>query len=655
MFISLKSKIIVPVIVVMIMLVVFNVVYVAISTYHLAGMFAEAGFDYAYALELTRNLQRNLVIIGAIVLTITAFAMRFLIFKLLKPLDILAENAHEVAEGNISVNFAADRKDEIGRVSRSFKEIVDTLTLLQKDFTLIETNVEHGKIHYRNNDASLHGVFREIMDKMNFVVGDYEHSIDLISESVVCIDGNKNISHTNQSVRKLTGNENLSWDQIVGMSVDDFLGGNIANHPATVQAFKDGLPQLEVVVQLEVTPGQLLDFEYNCMPYQINGIYAGAMLLLTNISHITKAQRLSEKRGTYRNKRNKNFISSVVTGIEEGNLGFSIPHIDHDDDTKDIAATQDSSDEAIQNAMRTIKGYVDEITAVLQDIAGKNLAVGIDRPYEGDFLSIKDSINLITQSISTVIHDIQMASGAVQSGSELIAGSTQVMMASFEEQSAAMAEVTEAVKVLTEKTQKNTADAKSANTLSEQVHDAAETGTQHMKDMSEAMDEIKQSSEEIAKVASIIEGIAFQTNLLALNASVEAARAGEHGKGFSVVADEVRSLAARSAEAARDTSDMLAKSINRVNLGVEKSAQTAEALQEIVNITSGVTEVISGIAAASDEQAEEISKIQNSVEAIYRGSTENANLVQDNASVSEELAGQAAMLNDMVEQFKIGK
>jgi len=201
---------------------------------------------------------------------------------------------------------------------------------------------------------------------------------------------------------------------------------------------------------------------------------------------------------------------------------------------------------------------------------------------------------------------------------EQISRTTREQMASFENQAATMHEVRGAVGSLTEKTRKNAEDAQSANILSGRVQEAANTGTQHMQDMSTVMEEIKRSSAEIAKIAVIIQSIASQTNLLALNASIEAARAGEHGKGFSVVADEVRNLAGQSAKAARDASEMIVKSIKRVDEGVEKSGQTAEALRNIVEMTADVAIVIANINNASKEQASEISKIQNIMEDIYR-------------------------------------
>ncbi|MCL2610375.1 MAG: methyl-accepting chemotaxis protein [Defluviitaleaceae bacterium] len=342
-------------------------------------------------------------------------------------------------------------------------------------------------------------------------------------------------------------------------------------------------------------------------------------------------------------------------GLSQGILKFDFVPKSGDQDTAEAAAAYRKIGDTLGHAITFIKGYVGEISQLLQEFSNENFDVTIKQTYIGDFGTIKTSMEGLIDSIGTLVSEIQTATYQVESGAELISRSTQELMASFEEQAAEMSEVRQAVHVLTEKTQKNASDAQNANVLSEQVQGVANAGSQHMRDMSSVMEEIKLSSAEIAKVASIIEGIAFQTNLLALNASVEAARAGEHGKGFAVVADEVRSLAGRSAVAARETSEMIAKSIGCVNEGVAKSTETSEALQKIVEVTASVTDVISNIASASNKQAEEISRIQNSMEAIYRGSSANASAVQNNASVSEELSSQANMLMSLVDRFKIGK
>ena len=601
------------------------------------------------------NINADIVIslvptVGGII--IAAIFMIFVLHRSLKPLDALAIAAIEIAEGNTQVNLPVARNDEIGKVSKSFTKIIENFNFLRQDFIELEKNAQHGKTHYRVTGENSNGIFREIVDKTNGVMNDFEYTLNLITQPLITIDDQMRVMHTNNSAKELTNTLDIGWDKLVGMKINNFLNKDIAGHPATVKAFKEQIPQ-EAEIQIKSYSGEILDMEYNCIPFSYEGGPSGAVLLMTNITHIRNMQRRDQKRSDYQHDRTEKVTQTIVEAFEKGRLGISIPKSTFDGDTKDIAAEQDVVDAVVQKSMGIIKGYVDEITAILREISENNFDVSIDREFIGDFGSIRDSIGQITESVSALISEIQAASAGVEDGANVIAQSTQDLMASFEEQNAAMSEVTDAISILTQKTHKNAEDARSASSLTENVQTAAYEGKQYMQDLSNAMEEIKQSSTEIAKVAGIIESIAFQTNLLALNASVEAARAGEHGKGFAVVAEEVRTLAGRSAAAAKDTSEMLSKSMNRVEEGVAKSVQTADALENIAQSAAGVTEVVSDMAQLSSEQAEEISKIKHNIEAVYRGSSDSSNAVQSNASVSEELSSQASMLRSLTEQFRI--
>jgi len=455
-------------------------------------------------------------------------------------------------------------------------------------------------------------------------------------------------------MQKHTG---IDKEDMLGVHINDVVNYDLAGHSATISAFTQSEAKKGIDVQLQLNPEKLFDISYSIVPFEYNGKVVCALIELADITRIRDIQRGIETLSVYQEKLNDRFTSTLVGALESGNLDVNFIANDdyYDDASRTVAEEHNTLEATIGQSIGTIKSYVDEITDKLREIADNSFDITIDRDYVGDFGSIKDSIVMITESVSALVHEIQTASAEVEQGADQISQSTQSLMASFEEQAAAMSEVTDAISILTQKTQKNAEDAQAANALSEQVQQAASTGTQHMADMSAAMTEIKQSSAEIAKVVSIIESIAFQTNLLALNASVEAARAGEHGKGFSVVAEEVRTLAGRSAAAAKDTAAMLEESMSRVDLGVAKSTQTAEALREIVDTTANVADVVANIAQVSSEQADEISKIQNSMEAVHSGTSINSSSVQNNASVSEELSSQASMLRSLTGQFKISR
>ena len=263
------------------------------------------------------------------------------------------------------------------------------------------------------------------------------------------------------------------------------------------------------------------------------------------------------------------------------------------------------------------------------------------------------SLQHMVARLSSMVGNIQATSEQIASGSNQIADTSQSLSQGATESASSIEEISSSMTQLASQTQQNAENAAQANRFSAAAKAAAEKGNQQMQAMVTAMGEINESGHNISKIIKVIDEIAFQTNLLALNAAVEAARAGQHGKGFAVVAEEVRNLAARSAKAARETSELIEGSVKKAETGAQLADKTAEALGEIVVGVNKVSDLVAEIAAASNEQAEGISQVNIGLGQIDQVTQQNTANAEESAASAEELSSQAAHLRQMLTRFKL--
>lgn len=294
-----------------------------------------------------------------------------------------------------------------------------------------------------------------------------------------------------------------------------------------------------------------------------------------------------------------------------------------------------------------------KLVAAANKIAQGDLDVTIDVDTRDEVGILAASFRKMSNNINEVMENIRSASEQVASGSKQVSDSSVELSQGATEQASSIEELTASIEEISSQTKLNAENANEANELAEIARENAAQGNGHMKEMLKAMEEINESSSNISKIIKVIDEIAFQTNILALNAAVEAARAGQHGKGFAVVAEEVRNLAARSANAAKETTDMIEGSIKKVEGGTKIATETAEALNKIVDGVAKVTNIVSDIATASNEQAAGIEQINQGIMQVSEVVQTNSATSEESAAASEELLSQAELLKEQVLKFKL--
>lgn len=339
--------------------------------------------------------------------------------------------------------------------------------------------------------------------------------------------------------------------------------------------------------------------------------------------------------------------AAVLDEMSKGNLQVSVKGNYKGDHAKIKNALNDS--------INILSSYVSEISNTLTHIANGNLDIGITVDYRGDFAEIKDSLNDIIRALNDVMNNINNSAVQVASGSRQVSDSAQALSQGSTEQASSIEELTASIEEIAAQTKQNAANADQANELALMAKGDAVNGNEQMKEMLKAMGDINESSANISKIIKVIDEIAFQTNILALNAAVEAARAGQHGKGFAVVAEEVRNLAARSANAAKETTVLIESSINKAAGGTKIANDTAQALNKIVEGVAKAASLVGEIAAASNEQAAAIAQINQGIMQVSEVTQINSATSEESAAASEELSSQAELLKEMVSKFKLKK
>lgn len=308
---------------------------------------------------------------------------------------------------------------------------------------------------------------------------------------------------------------------------------------------------------------------------------------------------------------------------------------------------------AVNTTLDAVTNPISEATKVISVMSEGDFRVNVNGDYKGDHAILKQSLNATLDEMNIVLGQVLATVEQVHQGSRQVAASSQALSDGATQQAAALEEISSSMQEIASQTKITAENATQANSLALQSRHSAESGHQQMQDLIHAMNDINLSSANIAKIIKVIDEIAFQTNLLALNAAVEAARAGRHGKGFAVVAEEVRALAARSAKAARETAELIDNAVIKAQHGTQTADQARRALDDIMNYSTKVQDIVAEIASASQEQAQGIEQVTLGLGQIDKVTQQNTASAEESASAAEELSGQSSQLTTLVNRFRL--
>ena len=561
--------------------------------------------------HLTDTMWSMIIGVSALLLVIAVIFGVLTTGSIIKPINELVDLAKNVSQGNININKndLDITSNELGQLTKEMYNMAFVIRDINDDILeLIYQFSKKGDFEYSIDTSKYQNAFKELMEGVNSIISTQSDDMGPVIEALQAISDGK-----------------------FDITVKDFPGKKIIV-PNLIHEVLENLSDITQSINYaakEISSGNL---DIKLEPNKFNGNWKDLIISLQNlVTNVAEPIKI---------------VETSLKHMQQGD--FEKSHI-----KQNFSGTFENLKKALNSTERMTLIYINEISRVLEEMAKGDFTIDIKLEFVGNYEPIKNSIETILTKLRKTIEEIQNSADQVFSGAQSISNSSMNLAQGAVEQNQAIADLTVNMMHISAATSESSANAESANDKAYRSAKTAKQGGQSVTAMVDTMGKTRESSEDIAKIIKVIEDISFQTNLIALNAAVEAARAGEHGRGFSVVAEEVRNLAGKSSQNAKNTVKIMEENHHIVAEGIKASQDVQDSFSTIINDINQINKIVSDIAKRAAQQSQNIQVINTSVKEISKVVQDNSSSAEETASAAEELSIQAETLQELLSQFKV--